>query len=195
MTVKEMIIRWLQMCCFSLFPLYPSFWERPSILFICGFGYFIAAVCRNTHQLSSCVNTPLTLVTIQALLKTTHKQQSRAKDAYRGSKCSWSKAQVLLEEAVVHSGESEALCWFITLLGLVTEIRTSMFQSDSWPLRFTHPTANTPTVFQTQTHTHLHNHATTGKITLTPTHVRPQKNPWQEHIDRKFHTKRDALSV
>lgn len=88
----------------------------------------------------------LTVVTFQALLKTAHKQRRRAKDAYRGSKCIWSKAQVLLEETAVHSGESWALCWFITLLDLVTEIRTSMFQSDSWPLRFTHPTANTPTV-------------------------------------------------
>lgn len=85
------------------------------------------------------------VVTSQALLKTAHKQRRRAKDAYRGSKCSWSKARVLLQEAAVHSWETQALCWFITLLGLVTEIRTSMFQSDSWPLRFTHPTTNTHT--------------------------------------------------
>lgn len=127
--------------------------KRPSTLFVRGRGYFIVAECRMRQQGCSCVNTSPTVVTIQALLKPAHKQRWKAKDAYRGRKCSQSKAQVLVQEAAVHSGESRALCWFITLLGLVTEIRTSMFQSDSWPLRFTHPTANTPTaaaVFQTQ---------------------------------------------
>lgn len=142
-------------------------------------------------RLSGCsyVNTPLTVVTIQALLKTARKQQWRAKDAYRGSKCSRSEAQVLVEEAAAQSGESRPLCWFITLLGLVTEIRTSMFQSDSWPLRFTHPTGNRPTAAAVfQTHAHLH----TGKQTLisvtpTPTRACEQKN-WGEHIDRDTHT-------
>lgn len=120
---------------------------------------FLTGEYRMRRLSCSCVNTPLTVVTIQALLKTAHKQQRRAKDAYRGSKCIWRKALVLLEEAAVHSGESQALCWFITLLDLVTEIRTSMFQSDSWPLRFTHPTSKTPTVatvFQAHRLTYIH---------------------------------------
>lgn len=84
--------------------------KTPSIPFVRGRGYFIVAYCKMRQQGCSCVNTPLTVVTIQGLLKTAHKQRSRAKDAYRGSKCSRSKAQVLLEEAAVHSGESWALC-------------------------------------------------------------------------------------
>lgn len=130
--------------------------KAPSIPFLYGWGRFIMTDCTMRRQGCSCVNTPLTVVAIQTLLKTAHKQQWKAKDAYRGSKCGRSKKRVLLEEAAVYSGEFQALCWFITLLGLVTGIRTSMFQSDSWPLRFTHPTANTATVDAVFKHTHTH---------------------------------------
>lgn len=157
-----------------------------------GRGYFIVAGCTMRRRGCSCVNTPLTVVTIQALLKTAHKQRWKAKDAYRGSKCGRSKAPVLVEEAAVHSGESQALCWFITLLGLMTEIRTSMFQSDSWPLRFTHPRrqhAHSGHRFS-NAHAHLH---TGGQIRVNSllhphTHVHKKKNTWKEHIDRETHT-------
>lgn len=155
-------------------PHYLPFKKHPSSYFFCGRCYFIVVPCKMRQRGCSCVNTPLTVVTTQALLKTTHKQRCRAKDAYRGSKRSQSKAQVLVEEATAQSRDSWALCWFITLLGLVTEIRTSMFQSDSWPLRFTHPTANMPTVaavFQT----HMLTHTREGKLTPTPTHACEQK--------------------
>lgn len=87
---------------------FPS--KGPSTLFVRGRGYFIVAECKMRQQGCSCVITSLIVVTIQAFLKTAHKQRWKAKDAYRGSKCSRSKARVLVEEAAVHSGESRALC-------------------------------------------------------------------------------------
>ena len=151
-----------------------------------GWSYFIVAECKMRQRGCSCVNTPLTVVTIQALLNTAHKQRWTAKDAYRGSKCSRSKAQVLVEEAAAQSGESRALCWFITLLGLVTEIRTSMFQSDSWPLRFTHRGARHAHSGRRFSNTHARLHtggeqANAGKITPTPTHACARKS-WKELI-------------
>lgn len=106
-----------------------------------------------------------------------------AKDAYRSSLCRPSEEQVLVEEV-----ESRALCWFITLLGLVTEIRTGMFQSDSWPLRFTHRSTNTPTaatVFQTHTCTCAHMRTNTGEQTPTPSHAQPQKILKRLHTNKR----------
>lgn len=141
-------------------------------------------LCQTRQRGCSCVNTPMTVVTSQALLKTTHKQQCGAKDAYRGSGCCGSEAPALVEVAAAQSGDSWALCWFITLLGLLTEIRTSMFQSDSWPLRFTHPNANMPTtaaVFQAHAHLHME-----GKLTMIPSHYK--NNNRREHNDKKTNT-------
>lgn len=92
--------------------------------------------------------TPLTELTIHALVEAAINNRE---DAYRGRRRSTSEVPLLVvfgwwgvEQGPSQECPSRALCWFITLLEPVTEIRTSMFQSDSWPLRFTHPGGGAP---------------------------------------------------
>lgn len=68
----------------------PSLQKAVSITFIF-MRLFNSLYDEATYCTCACVNTTLTLVTPQTLLKTTHKQWCRAKVAYRGSKRSQRK--------------------------------------------------------------------------------------------------------
>lgn len=80
----------------------------------------------------------------------------------------------------------------------MTAIRTSMFQSDSWPLRFTHHTTNTPAAASVfQTYKHLRSDA--RRCAHTSGRTRTSARAWctikQTHPQRYWETNINSLHI